>query len=250
MTTFFTRRALLGVGATGILTALTACASDIRPLSQGSGGSSGSASDATSGAASGAASSSASASASPSPTDGHTPGSYVGPIKFNNYERNGTYISANADAPAQNVPKPLIPEKMKENSPEGAYALMGYWLASQNYLILTGDVEPLMKADPAKAFLRSSKTMIKLYESGLGWVYGSDQPYKIEIAENELQPVANKPDRYEWLVTVAYDAAAKYHIEGEPDATIVEEEKTIPRTTKFIMEYKEGMWRMLLNNDS
>nr|WP_294631282.1 DUF6318 family protein [uncultured Rothia sp.] len=152
MTTFFTRRTLLGVGATGILAALTACASDIRPLSQdsrsqGSGGSSGSPSATASGAAS-----SASASASPSPTDDHTPGSYVGPIKFNNYERNGTYIAASANAPAQNVPKPLIPEKMKENSPEGAYALMGYWLASQNYLILTGDVEPLMKADPAKAF--------------------------------------------------------------------------------------------------
>ena len=202
MTTFFTRRTLLGVGATGILAALTACATDIRPLSQGSGGSSGS--------ASGAASSSVSASASPSPTDDHTPGSYVGPIKFNNYERSGTYIPASAEAPAQNVPKPLIPEKMKENSPEGAYALMGYWLASQNYLILTGDVEPLMKADPAKAFLRNSRTMIKLYESGLGWIYGSDQPYKIEI----------------------------------------EEEKTIPRTTKFIMEYKEGMWRMLLDNNS
>ena len=139
MTTFFTRRTLLGVGATGILAALTACASDIRPLSQGSGGSSGSPSAAASGAAS-----SASASASPSPTDDHTPGSYVGPIKFNNYERNGTYIAASANAPAQNVPKPLIPEKMKENSPEGAYALMGYWLASQNYLILTGDVEPLI----------------------------------------------------------------------------------------------------------
>lgn len=105
MTTFFTRRTLLGVGATGILAALTACSTDIRPLSQGSGGSSGSASD----AASGAASSSASASASPSPTDDHTPGSYVGPIKFNNYERSGTYIPASAEAPAQNVPKPLIP---------------------------------------------------------------------------------------------------------------------------------------------
>ena len=148
MTTFFTRRTLLGVGATGVLAALTACASDIRPLSQSSGASTGS----SAGATSSAASSSASASASPSPTDDHTPGSYVGPIKFNNYERNGTYIAASADAPAQNVPKPLIPEKMKENSPEGAYALMGYWLASQNYLILTGDVEPLMKADPAKAF--------------------------------------------------------------------------------------------------
>jgi len=231
------------MGATGILAALTSCASDIRPLSQSSGGSSG-------GAASGSASSSASASVSPSPADDHTPGSYVGPIKFNNYERNGTYVPATANAPAQNVPMPLIPEKMKENNPEGAYALMGYWLASQNYLILTGDVEPLMKADPAKAFLRNSRTMIKLYESGLGWIYGSDQPYKIEIVENELQPVANKAAGWEWLVTVAYAPAAKYHIEGEPDATIVEEEKTVPHTTKFIMEYKEGMWRMLLDNNS
>ena len=49
MTTFFTRRTLLGMGATGILAALTSCASDIRPLSQSSGGSSG-------GAASGSAS--------------------------------------------------------------------------------------------------------------------------------------------------------------------------------------------------
>ena len=245
MTTFFTRRTLLGMGAAGILAALTACASDIRPLSQSSSGSSGSASDASS-----SASASASASASSTPTDDHTPGSYIGPIKFNNYKQNGTYIPANADAPAQNVPMPLVPEKMKENSPEGAYALMGYWLASQNYLILTGDVEPLMKADPAKAFLRNSRTMIRLYESGLGWIYGSDQPYKIEIAENELQPVANKQDRYEWLVTVAYDPAAKYHIEGEPDSTMVDAEKTVPHTTKFIMEYKEGMWRMLLDNNS
>ena len=108
MTTFFTRRTALGVAVAGALSALTACASDIRPLSQGSisqgsGGSSASASA----TASGAASSSASASASPSPTDGHTPGSYVGPIKFNNYERSGTYIPASAEAPAQNVSEAL-----------------------------------------------------------------------------------------------------------------------------------------------
>ena len=35
MTTFFTRRTALGVAAAGALSALTACASDIRPLAGG-----------------------------------------------------------------------------------------------------------------------------------------------------------------------------------------------------------------------
>ena len=48
---------------------------------------------------------------------------------------------------------------------------------------------------------------------------------RLRLRRMSFQPVANKPDRYEWLVTVAYDAAAKYHIEGEPDATIVEGRK-------------------------
>jgi len=67
MTTFFTRRTALGVAGAGALSALTACASDIRSLAGSIGSASPSEAATTSESAS--ASASASTSASPSASD-------------------------------------------------------------------------------------------------------------------------------------------------------------------------------------
>ena len=67
MTTFFTRRTALGVAVAGALSALTACASDIRPLADSTG--SASPSEAATASESASASASASTSASPSASD-------------------------------------------------------------------------------------------------------------------------------------------------------------------------------------
>jgi len=67
MTTFFTRRTALGVAGAGALSALTACASDIRSLAGSTGSASPSEAATTSESAS--ASASASTSASPSASD-------------------------------------------------------------------------------------------------------------------------------------------------------------------------------------
>ena len=67
-----------------------------------------------------------------STTDDPRP-SYDGRLSSINYEQTAPHPAGSAEAPAQNVPKPLIPEKMRGERPQGTYALMGWWLASQNY---------------------------------------------------------------------------------------------------------------------
>ena len=74
MSTFVTRRAALGIATTAALASLTACASDIRPLSDQS--------------------------------TPDTQRSYKGELKFNSYESRGTYVPATSSKKAENPPKP------------------------------------------------------------------------------------------------------------------------------------------------
>ena len=98
MSTFVTRRAAFGIAATAALASLTACASDIRPLSDQS-----------------------------TPEEQR---SYKGELKFNGYESRGTYIPATSSKKAENPPKPVPPTDMKAKTTEGMYAAIGFWLAS------------------------------------------------------------------------------------------------------------------------
>ena len=124
MATFLSRRAALAAATgAGAAAALTACASDIRPLADSSASSEAS--------ASASASESASPSASVS-SGGSSEKSYLGPVKFDNYEKKGEYIPADETHKAQNVPKPLPPANMHENSIDGAYSAVSFWLASVN----------------------------------------------------------------------------------------------------------------------
>ena len=131
-----TRRVALGATGTGVLAALTACAGSIRPLADGSASSSASASASESASAIASASASPSASASASSSGK----SYKGLVKFDNFEKKGEYVPATATQKAQNVPKPLVPANMNDQNVDGMYAFIGYWLASFNYAVLTGDM--------------------------------------------------------------------------------------------------------------
>jgi len=55
----------------------------------------------------------------------------------------GTYVPANAEHPAQNVPIPIKTENMGKNSIAGFYDTIGYLNAALNYLLATGDTNPL-----------------------------------------------------------------------------------------------------------
>lgn len=243
MATFLSRRAALAAATgAGAAVALTACASDIRPLADSSSSPSGEASPSAS------ASESASASASASAADSGKK-SYKGTVKLDKYEKNGEYVPATAEKKAQNVPKPVVPEKMNEATIEGMYQFLSYWVASFNYMFMTGDYEPLKKADPAGEFANDHNNVVLVYSTGKGWVYDTDAPVTVQLLTDAPKKVAGGPNRYDWIGRFIQDPKAKVHVEGQDPAPLVDG-STKSEATNFAADYKDGAWYMLSDEDA
>ena len=233
-----TRRVALGVTGAGALAALTACAGSVQPLSNGSTSSS------TSAGASASPSASASASASSSGK------SYKGLVKFDNFEKKGEYVPATATQKAQNVPKPLVPANMNDQNVDGMYAFIGYWLASFNYAVLTGDTEPMKKADPADIYVDMLQDYAMMYGDDLGWLYGSDTPITIELISSAPQKPSGSSALYYWPAYMNYSPDTKIHLEGKSDQPFKTAESPNGKLMKAIVEYKDGKWFMLTGKES
>ena len=172
------RRVALGATGAGVLAALTACASDIRPTAEGS--------------ASSSASESASAAASASASSDK---SYKGFVKFDNFEKNGEYVPATAEKKAQNVPKPAEPEDgYREKSVEGMRKTLDAWVKWGNYGVQTGDysmarqfVSPTFKSE-----LEAYEGVERLYQHG-GWVIDG-----IESLTADGAPWSEDGETYFW----------------------------------------------------
>ncbi|WP_314509277.1 DUF6318 family protein [uncultured Rothia sp.] len=247
MTTFFTRRTVLGVAVAGALSALTACASDIRPLAGGTG--SASPSEAATASETASASASASTSASPSPSASASASaasgkSYKGPMKFDSYEKTGEYVPASATNPAENMPKPVPPANMKEHSVDGAYAFLSFWLASLNYLMMTGNPAPIEHIYYNGYGWEKYQSTIKLYASGAGWVYGTETPYIVELLTDAPREVPGSDNtRFIWEGYSYMDPKMMRHYRNQPEkATSADESKK--RVARFRLEYKDGKWEL------
>ena len=246
MTTFFTRRTALGVAVTGALSALTACASDIRPLAGSTGSASPSEAATTSESASASASAGASASASASVASGlpSSGKSYKGPMKFDSYEKTGEYVPASATQMAQNMPKPVPPANMKEHSVDGAYAFLSFWLASLNYLLMTGDMGPIDTVYHKGYAWEEYSSIFKVYALGAGWVYGTETPYIVELLTDAPREVPGSDNtRFIWEGYSYMDPKMMRHYNGQPEkATSADESKK--KVARFRLDYKDGKWEL------
>ena len=118
----------------------------------------------------------------PKPTQSFDIGSkydYDGPVRLDTYEKHGKFIPATTEHPAQNVPKPLMPDYINEYSSDGMYAFIAYWMEAVNYAYLTGDLKPLDQV--ADAHQTISSKVIKLYEEKTGWVIGPQHICSVEF---------------------------------------------------------------------
>ena len=170
-------------------------------------------------------------------------------MKFDNFEKNGEYVPATAEKKAQNVPKPLVPANMNEQNIDGMYAFIGYWLASFNYVLMTGDAEPMKKADPADVYAKSLQEFTLMYESDLGWMYGTDTPVTMELISSAPQKPSGSGTRYYWPGYMNYSADAKIHRKGKSDLPFKTSSSPNGKLMKAAVEYKDGKWFMLTGNE-
>ena len=232
------RRAVLGAGGIGLAVVLSACARTVHPPVDA--------------ATSDAASASASASPSVSSTLPSANKSYQGKVTFDNFEKTGEYMPATAEKKAQNVPKPIMPEKVQELSIDGIYALIGYWISSFNYLALTGDIEPLKKTDPSSEYYKELEPMVKLYETGRGWIYDTSEPMSVYLLTDTPTQIEGDRIRYFWRARSLVDQNAKRHLtEGDNrDKSLVGSEDSQGQAMRIVVEYREGSWFMSTQKDT
>ena len=225
------RRAVLGAGGVGLAAVLSACARTVHPPVDV------------------AASDSASPSISPALPSANK--SYKGKVTFDNFEKNGEYVPATAEKKAQNVPKPIMPEKVQDLSIDGIYALIGYWISSFNYLALTGDIEPLKKTDPSSEYYKELEPMVKLYETGRGWIYDTSEPMSVYLTTDTPTQIEGDRILYFWRARSLVDQNGKRHLtEGDNrDKSLVGAADAQGQAMRIVVEYKESAWFMSTQKD-
>ena len=100
-------------------------------------------------------------------------------LVYTAYERNGEFVPATEEHPAQNVPYPVPQPEMHEYSLQGFLTFMGYFCAALNYFYYTGDTEPLSKVVEPEDVL--PETILRLYREKRGWVISKDDVCKAWI---------------------------------------------------------------------
>lgn len=238
----YTRRTALTALGLGTAALLAACSS--KSSSESSATASASATE----------SSTASATASVSPTAEATttiePGpSMNGEVVLADYSSTGTFEPGTKEHKAVNVPIPIEPAKLRENSVEGLHAFIAYWQATLNYLLLTGDGTRFTNIDHTGDYSTVAEFFQSMYASESGWVIGSERPMVLSLTAD--RPTKDtRTGYYTWASEMVIDGAegagvySKTNDRVQP-LTEVFKYPGKPVAGQIVAHYQDGTWRMV-----
>jgi hypothetical protein len=130
------------------------------------------------------------------------------------------------------------------------YAAIGYWVASLNYLTVTGDDTPLKAVDMDVIYVRKMEAYVELYKKNEGWMYGTETPLVAELTEETPQKVDDEQYRWKGIVHSHKDAVLHYVPEdrdirlGEPSGGSSNDEVT------FVLKYRNDAWMVTVETKS
>lgn len=197
---------------------------------------------------------SASATASVSPTAEATttiePGpSMKGEVVLADYSSTGTFEPGTKEHKAVNVPIPVEPAKLRENSVEGLHAFIAYWQATLNYLLLTGDGTRFTNIDHTGDYSTVAEFFQSMYASESGWVIGSERPMVLSLTAD--RPTKDtRTGYYTWASEMVIDGAegagvySKTNDRVQP-LTEVFKYPGKPVAGQIVAHYQDGTWRMV-----
>ena len=230
-----TRRAALGVLGVSSMALLAACGSKATSEASASASGSESASVAASGSATASPSASASASSSPLPNDNKD---YSGVAKLEKMEEHGEYQPGNAEHPPQNVPSPIVPEAMHQNSVAGFAAALAYFGAAFEYLLRTGDMHYMNEVSTDQETLAAMKKYADSTKAGIEekktWYVNPTATLTIGTKQPVLAQGA-----YNWTVTLNVDLGEKLFKDGK--------EQTVAADKRHVKMFGEAVGRYLNN---
>ena len=213
LTTSVSRRGALGVLGLGSAAFLAACSSS---NSNGNGGDSGTSASSTS-----------------------TRSDYSGEAKIDKFDTSaGTYEPATRETPAKNVPKPIKPENMNENSVAGLYSSIAFIGAALQYALQTGDVSLIKESamsDEDKERTLSGALFADL-QGGKSWLAGP----KIVMNFEDAKP-KEENGTYTWPVTVNV-TRGEYGVHDGEVVDFPEEQQKQTQKINFTAKYDNNKW--------
>ena len=169
---------------------------------------------------------------------------YRGEVKLEIYDTSaGTYSPATRTQPPKNVPKPVKPDNIHEESAAGLYSSLAFMVASLQYLFATGDDQYFEQSDLNDEDKRditkdSARDMYKAFKEGEAWL---DNPTFTAVLE-EPQPT-KRDDTYHWPVTFTSDLGEYIAAPGKV-REFKEAERKHTYKGELTAKYSDGAWHL------
>lgn len=149
----------------------------------------------------------------------------------------GAYVPASADGPAQNVPKPEMPEVMKEETKEGAEAAVEYFWEAHYYAEQTGDTEVFdtLYSEYCEFCTITSDSLQKDYDKDR-WYSGT------EISIDSLSTLPSENGFISTIILSAGSGSVFDSASGELEVSEVEASADQPWISELWFDPNVGRW--------
>ena len=168
---------------------------------------------------------------------------YQGKLEYWEFQAVGKFIPGTREHRAWGVPIPRPYQSSNEYIVSNVWSALGFWVSALNYLLLTGEAEPLKVIDPELKTARPD--IVKLYEDEAGWVISPDKfPIKAELVAPQPVEVAKESNVFTWDARLSIDASASvFYADTKETRPLAEVLRLQSGEIQLQVAYVEGKWR-------
>ena len=169
---------------------------------------------------------------------------YQGKLEYWEFQAVGKFIPGTREHRAWGVPVPRPYQSSNEYIVSNVWSALGFWVSALNYLLLTGEAEPLKVIDPELKTARPD--IVKLYEDETGWVISQDQsPLKGELLEPHPAETLEDSKVFTWSARLKVDAdALVFYTDTKESRPLADVLRLQPGEMQLQIAYVEGKWRL------
>ena len=166
-----------------------------------------------------------------------------GEVKYWEFQAVGKFIPGTREHRAWGVPIPRPYQSSNGYAISHMRTSIGMWVSALNYLLLTGEVEPLKVIDPELKTARPD--IVKLYEDEAGWVISPDKfPIKAELLAPQPAETSEGSKVFTWSARLNVDAdALVFYADTKDTRPLAEALGLRSGEIQLQVAYVEGKWR-------
>ena len=168
---------------------------------------------------------------------------YQGKLEYWEFQAVGKFIPGTREHRAWGVPIPRPYQSSNGYAISHMRTSIGLWVSALNYLLLTGEMEPLKVIDPELKTARPD--IVKLYEDEAGWVISPDNfPIKAELLAPQPAETSEDSKVFTGSARLNVDASGSvFYADTKESRPLAEVLRLQSGEIQLQVAYVEGKWR-------